>query len=248
MQKLNAGYQFDLHRLQIIALTAILIIAGFSSQAQTKRKYVEKNLPGYDEKKIHYGFSLGFQTTYNSLLLSEQFDQLPQFTGVNAKPSPGFNLGFLAQIKMNDFYDFRLHPTISFYENRIDFVRAQGADVFVQEEIIEGTRFEVPLLIKFKSSRVDNHRMYLIGGLKAIVEGGRRREDTGLDDRINVLRSDLAVDIGLGSELYFSFFKFSPELRYSFGLGNILGPGDSDTTKALQRLSFNSVSLILNFQ
>jgi hypothetical protein len=218
------------------------------THGQTK-KWVDKNLPGYDSKAIHYGFSLGFHTSYNSVLLSDDFANNPSITAVNPKPSPGFNIGFLAQFRLADYYDLRFHPTISFYENRIDYTRSNGGNgTFIQEEIIEGTRVELPLLLKFKSDRTNNHRMYFIGGINAILEGGRRKEDQAVDNRLEVMRSDLAVELGFGTEQYFSFFKFSPELRYSFGLGNILANREPEVAKVLDRLTFNKVSLILIFQ
>lgn len=222
---------------------------GYASLGQSKKRFIQKNLPGYDEKTIHYGFSLGFHTSYNSLLISDEMADIPSIVAINPKPSPGFNVGFLAQLRLSDYYDLRFHPVISFYENRLDYsIVAPGGEAFIQEEIIEGTRVEIPLLIKFKSSRVNNHRMYFIGGIKPILEGGRRKEDQAVDSRIEVMRSDLAIDIGFGTEQYFSFFKFSPEIRYSFGLGNILANREADISRALDRLSFNSFSILLVFQ
>jgi len=250
MQTINLRYQLHLHRRQIAGFFLIaLCFLAFTSLGQSKKRFIQKNLPGYDEKAIHYGFSLGFHTSYNSLLISDEMADIPSIVAINPKPSPGFNVGFLAQFRLSDYYDVRLHPVISFYENRLEYsVLSPAGEGFVQEEIIEGTRVEIPLLIKFKSSRVNNHRMYLIGGIKPILEGGRRKEDQAVDTRIEVMRSDLAIDIGFGTEQYFGFFKFSPEIRYSFGLGNILANRDADITRAIDRLSFNSVSILLVFQ
>jgi hypothetical protein len=250
MQTFNLRHQLHIHRHQIgIFFLVVLCFSGQQLFGQSKKRYIQKNLSGYDEKALHYGFSLGFHTSYNSLLISDEMADIPSIIAINPKPSAGFNVGFLAQFRLSDYYDFRFHPTISFYENRLDYsVVGPGSEVFVQEEIIEGTRVELPFLIKFKSSRVNNHRMYFIGGIKPILEGGRRKEDQAVDTRIEVMRSDLAIDIGFGTEQYFSFFKFSPEIRYSFGLGNILANREADITRAIDRLSYNSVSILLVFQ
>jgi hypothetical protein len=43
-------------------------------------------------------------------------------------------------------------------------------------------------------------------------------------------------------------FKFSPELRFSKGIGNMLGDGGNDFTQGIQSLNTNTITLYLLFQ
>ena len=55
-------------------------------------------------------------------------------------------------------------------------------------------------------------------------------------------KSNLALDFGLGLELFFKRFIISPGLRYSYGLTNISSNKDIDSIK------MNTVSLVFVFK
>ena len=250
MQAINSWNKLNLYRHKVIYCFAFLFLfASFSALAQ-KKKWVEENLPGYDKQKYHYGFSLAAHSSFNNIIYNNEFDSIPNLSAILPQASAGFSIGFLVNARMSEYWDFRFHPNIAFYETRLNYHYAgsQGNEGNVREELIEGTRIEFPLLLKWKSSRHGNNRMYLIGGIKPILEGGKRKDEDSTEDRVELLRSDLALDIGFGTEIYFSFFKFSPELRYSYGLSNLLASRDNDLTRGLQKVTYNSVTLYLNFQ
>lgn len=250
MQATDSWDKLYLHRHKIIyAIGFLLLFAGFSASAQ-KKKWVEENLPGYDKQKYHYGFSLAVHSSFNKITYNNEFDSVANLSAILPQSSPGFSIGFLVNARMSEFWDIRFHPTIAFYETRLNYHYSsfQGSAGNVREELIEGTRIEFPLLLKWKSSRHGNHRMYLIGGVKPVLEGGKRKDENSTQDRVELIRSDLAADIGFGSEIYFSFFKFSPELRFSYGLSNLLASRDNDLTRGLDRVTYNSITLYLNFQ
>ena len=249
MQTFNSWDKLYLHRHKIIyGLFFFFFMVGFSATAQ-KKKWVQENLPGYDKQKYHYGFSLAVHSSFNNIIYNNDFDSIPNLSAILPQASPGFSIGFLINARLSEYWDIRLHPNFVFYETRLNyhFAGSQGNEGSVREELIEGTRIEFPLLLKWKSSRHGNHRMYLIGGIKPVLEGGKRKDEDSTQDRVELIRSDLAIDIGFGSEIYFSFFKFSPELRFSYGLSNLLASRDNILTRGLDRVTYNSVTLYLNF-
>jgi hypothetical protein len=62
--------------------------------------------------------------------------------------------------------------------------------------------------------------------------------------------TDLALEMGLGFDLYFRYFKFSPEIRFSHGMMNLHQEGYSDNRMAgaISDIRRKSITVYLNFQ
>ena len=89
--------------------------------------------------------------------------------------------------------------------------------------------------------------MYVIAGISASMRSGKPKEtDTG---GLLISKTDLRVEIGLGLEKYFKFFKWSPELRYARGLINVAQRQNPETiyTLGIDRLLTHNFSLYLHF-
>ena len=65
------------------------------------------------------------------------------------------------------------------------------------------------------------------------------------------------AEVGLGCDFYLPFFKLIPELKFSFGLGNLLNKKRTDLaddntdiiyTRSVNRITPNMVSLVLYFE
>jgi hypothetical protein len=60
--------------------------------------------------------------------------------------------------------------------------------------------------------------------------------------------NDFAIEYGVGVDLFYPFFKFAPELRFSNGLTNLRSPGNNLGAKSLDRVVTNTVTLYLFFE
>ena len=65
---------------------------------------------------------------------------------------------------------------------------------------------------------------------------------------ISTKQNNYSIEIGLGIDLYFSYFKFSPEIKYSYGLNNILINQDNIYNKMINKLTTQSLLLSLTFE
>ena len=59
---------------------------------------------------------------------------------------------------------------------------------------------------------------------------------------------NMAFDIGIGLDLYFPLFKFSPEIRYSAGLRNMLSDKENIYNVNLDRLVTNNFAFFITFE
>ena len=225
--------------MKFISLFVLSLFIVLKVQAQDPRW---TNLPFYDDKFMHYGFTLGVNTSgFKSKVSSSYFTD--STTNVSPIYTPGFSLGFIVNFRLHDHFDLRLLPTVGFYSRSIvyDFTHSSNT------QTIESTFMEIPLLLKYKSMRRGNSRMYVLGGFKAAIEAGaKKKQRKPTDLRTNGF--DLCLDLGVGMDIYCHLFKFSPEIRFSHGLLNLLSNDPNIYSSSFSRLSSNTISLFLNFE
>ncbi len=247
MQITHVWHQLNLHRNKIIFVLA-LVCCSFQSGAQQKVRWVRKNNPNYDEKKLTYGFLIGLHTTTYQINYSDQFVNRPDLDTLHSVTpdwSPGFSLGFIVNYRISEFFDIRLTPEVAFYENKLRYQNTNGTH---QDQLVETTMVEFPILLKYKSERRENIRMYMIGGLKPGIDASGKKKLNQTTESLEVTGTNLSLEAGLGFDLYFPLFKFSPELRYSRGLVNVLDNTSNIYGQPLQRVNTNTITLYLLFQ
>lgn len=243
MQNAHFRYKLPLRSLQV-ALLGVLVFA--SAEAQ-HFKWARRNNPEFDRRKISYGFSIGIHTSAYQLKYSDQFvDQnFDTVHSVMASFTPGFSLGFLVNYRFNDVLDLRLMPKAGFYNHKLTYFFTDNS---TKQQIVETTMVEFPLLLKYKSMRRGNVRMYMIGGFTPAIEASGKNDIQGSTANIDIVNYNFSADVGLGFDFYFPLFKFSQEIRFSKGLVNMLGTDPSVYAAPLKQLNTNTISVYFIFQ
>jgi hypothetical protein len=82
------------------------------------------------------------------------------------------------------------------------------------------------------------------------VVGGQKKNDPEV---LQLNSYDLTLEYGVGLDMFYPYFKFAPEIRYSRGLANLHQPyynADAGTiyNNSLQKLTTNTITLYLNFE
>ncbi|MCH8319122.1 MAG: PorT family protein [Bacteroidetes bacterium] len=229
-------------------IRSLLILALlFSHHISKSQRIVGVNLPYYDERLMHYGFFMaGNYATFN-IKRSQFFVDDTTMLAVNPRGTPGFTLGFVVNLRLEQFFDLRFLPAAGFYLREVIFKLENNDSTYTKVESIESTYIELPLLLKYKSTRRANTRMYLIGGIKPAIEVGTRRAKIG-EDRLLTRNIDVALDYGFGIDLYFPMFKFSPEIRFSYGIINLLKPSDNILSNSIDKLRTNTFTVLFIFE
>jgi hypothetical protein len=209
--------------------------------------WARKNNPYYDEKrKVSYGFIIGLHTAAYEIKYSDAFvTGMDSLFSVEPDWRPGFALGFLVNYRAHEFLDLRIMPQVAFYENILTY---RYTDETSRQELVESTVVELPVLVKYKSMRRGNIRMYMVGGLKPGIEASGQRNVENVTDRLEITSFNLNVDAGIGFDLYFPLFKFSPEIRFSRGLLNQLDNTTNPYGKPLKSVTTNTISFNMIFQ
>jgi hypothetical protein len=247
MQNPDVWNKFNLHRAKIILLALACVWSGHSL-AQGKR-FVRKNNPNYDERKISYGFLIGLHSSALHLKYADQFvtQTFDSVYAVQPKWSGGFSLGFIVNYRAAEYLDFRLTPKVSFYEYTVNYVFTDRSVADIEQQV-SSTMVEFPVLAKYKSARRGNVRMYMVGGITPGIEASGKKDLESSTNRLELERFNLALEGGFGFDLYYPLFKFSPEIRFSRGLINVLGNTTNEFGAPLKSAYMNNVTVYLLFQ
>ncbi len=246
MQAIDLWNKLTLLRNQVVQVTLVFafVLLGSSAQAQLFR-WARQHNPNYDERKFSYGFSIGLHTSSYQVKYSDLFVANTTLHSVQPEFIPGFSLGFLVNYRLNEFFDLRLMPKAGFYSHYLTYYYTNRT---TQSQRVETTMVEFPLLLKFKSMRRGNVRMYMIGGFTPGIEASGKNDIGNSSGAIPILKSNVTLDAGIGFDFYFPLFKFSPELRFSRGITNMLGDDASIYKDPLSRLNTNTIGVYLIFQ
>ena len=206
------------------------------------------NLSGYDDTKVHYGFLLGAHSSYYRLKYSSVFSS-PNYSNLHSilpDVSPGFKLGFISDFSIYYPFDLRTLLQVSFQEFKVDYLYDDGT---VFSDVRPATFLESPILIKYKSKRRKNSRMFIIGGIKPSLEIGAKNKDEAGKDILELRAFDVSLEIGFGADLFFPLFKLSPEIRYSRGLFNMINDNSrNEYNLPIDKIIIHNISFFFTFE
>ncbi len=237
--------QLALHRNKI-GFILFLLVLPFASHGQLFQ-WARMHNPHYDDRKLTYGFMIGIHTSAYQVKYSDQFvtPKLDTVHSVEGPFSPGFSLGFLVNLRLNEFLDLRLMPKAGFYDHKLTYYYTNGTSA---HQFVETTMVEFPLLLKYKSMRRGNVRMYMVGGFTPGIEASGKNDIQSSTDNLAVKKLNLSLDAGMGFDFYFPLFKFSQEIRFSRGLVNMLADDPSAYHVPIKRINTNTISVYFIFQ
>jgi len=229
----------DIKKISLI----IIIILGINSTSKA-----DGNLPYIDDKLFHFGFSLGY-TTLN-------FAATPSLDSIGGKVysvgvsklQPGFTVGMISDLRLNRYLNLRFTPTLLFSSRILNYTTDKN---LTRESVFIGSiPISLPLLFKYSAERKENYRPYLIWGGGVSIDLSTDRTKSVLLKPLNFY-----TEFGAGCDIYFSFFKLAPELKFAIGLNDVLdhnfvpsNPIDTKYTLAISKLTSQMLTLTFNFE
>ena len=90
--------------------------------------------------------------------------------------------------------------------------------------------------------------MYFVGGITPGFEASGTSDLEENAELLQIKRFNATAEFGLGLDIYYPLFKFSPEIRFSKGMVNLLSDKKNDLSAGIDRLSSNVIALYLHFQ
>ncbi len=209
-----------------------------------------QNLPYADFKLLHLGFSIGTHvqdmTFVHSGLVTENgeswYMDIPEF-------SPGFNVNLMADLYLCQYLNLRVSPGIFFGNKVVKFRESNTQETRTQD--LKSNYIVLPVELKFSAQRCNNFRPYLIGGVMGAADVSKKRNDL-----LKLNTFDGYLTIGIGCDFYLPYFKLIPELKFCFGLTDVINrnrndlkdPADIRFTQSLTKATSNMVILSFYFE
>ena len=181
-----------------------------------------QNRPYIDFRRLHYGFFFGLHNQdlelANNGFVAANGEQW--FADVAAY-NPGFSVGVLADLRINNHLALRLIPSLHFGEKQVVFRELNSGNKERQQ--IKSTYMSCPLDLKFSAERFNNYRPYIMAGVNPMLDLTVKKQRPLL-----VKSFDFMVEFGLGCDFYLPFFKLIPELKFCFSLLDVLEKNRND--------------------
>ena len=95
------------------------------------------------------------------------------------------------------------------------------------EQYLKSTLLSVPVDLKISAQRFNNYRPYVVTGVAPSFDLTVKK-----GKELLMKRTDLMFEVGMGLDLYYPFFKMIPELKFCFGLKNVLDNNRTDLKDA----------------
>ena len=233
--------------LNIFFLIALLLCVSLISFGQRHKK--PQNLPRYDFKKIHFGFTLGINSLNFNINKNNNFLNNDTLLSMLSEDQKGFNLGIVSNLRLGKYTDLRFIPTLVFGERILNYSFNDQSNLPLQEKRIESTMIDFPFSLKYKSERYNNFRTYVMCGIKYSLDIASQSEiDDEGQELVKLNNHDLMIEGGFGIDFYLQYFKFSPQIKLSHGIINILAKDSTLYTETIKNLKTSSWMISFTFE
>ncbi len=212
-------------------MTAVSLLAAPSASSQQLNDKL-LNRPYADLRKWHLGFSVGVHTenlkfNHNGFVTENGeswFLEQPSY-------SPGFCVNGLFEVRLNNYFSVRVSPGMYFGNREIRMREANtGA---MERQNVKSAFVVMPVDLKFASQRYRNARPYVLGGIMPAFDVSKKRSDF-----LKLKTTDMYLSVGFGCDFYLPYFKFIPELKFCFGLTDVLEHKRPDLTDEPDKQKF----------
>ena len=215
------------------------------------QKQKVKNQPYGDHKLYHFGITVGMN--FQDIILTNNGIPAEDGTGIWYATipdySPGFSVGLLADMYLNPFLNLRFSPSLHFGDKNFEFIEPATNQNF--KSVVRSNYLTAPLDLKIRSMRLNNYRPYLLAGVYGALDLGTKK-----DEPILLKTVDYGLTVGLGCDFYLPIVKIAPELRFSFGLADLIEHNRADITDnsirkysgALSKGTSRMITLTFNFE
>lgn len=179
------------------------------------------NYLDFNQKPYYFGITLAYNSSDFKIFQSRNFVLNDSIRRVESVTGPGFNLGIVSNLKIGEYFDIRFLPTLSFAERNINYASTSD-DRRPFSRKVESVFVEMPFHARYKSVPFHDTRLFVIAGVKYsfdVASDSRSRQAASL---VKIAPNDFSFEIGAGAQFFLPFFIFSPEIKYSHGLNNIL--------------------------
>lgn len=203
----------------IVFLLGLLAAGRASAQLRD-----QLNLPDHDSKPFYLGIGFMYEQSHFQVSAHPKFLQSDSVLYVNPLNSGGFGVSGMFTFHVADHWEFRLaFPEFIFASNSLAYhvTYPPAGETNLATKNIQSLLLGFPAHVKFLSDRINNFRVYMLGGVNYQYDLASNSSARKAQDLVKLSPSDFSVEGGIGFQFYFPVFILSPELKFSEGVKNV---------------------------
>ena len=222
---------------RILTLLYICLLPACLAMSQDR---MAENRPYCDLRPFHFGVIVGAHLQDlefsnvgpQTITLDDGTTQEAIVTCDQDRWEPGFNVGVLGEFRLGTYFALRIAPQLYFANRHITFRNFTSLDsdgnptMLRQNQNLKTAYITCSCDVIYAAQRFNNHRPYIMAGVSPIMN-----LSTKANDYIQLKRSEMALEVGMGCDFYLPFFKLRPELKFMYSLGNCLNMKHRETLR-----------------
>ncbi len=241
---------FALHRLQKIIFGSAFVLFFLSQTSFAQLGKGNYNFLDYNGRNVYFGITIGYNQSDYKVVKSKNF--LPAYNdsiaGLAGVQGPGFNLAVVTNLRIGDYFDLRFLPGFSFSERDVSYTPVKANSTLPNQKI-EPVFVELPFHIRYKSAPYHDKRLFVTGGIKYDFDITSKSRQRTILNGLKIAPTDFQFELGAGVQMFFPYFIFSPEIKFSTGLGNILiYQNGLQESSVIEKLISRTVTISLHFE
>lgn len=213
-----------------LALSAALPAATAAAPRYVNAK--APNRPYTDLRPWHLGFAVG--THFQNLQFTHSgyvTDNGEQWLVEQPSYSPGFCVNALLSLRLSRFFSARVTPGLYFGSRTLRMIDHTTGDTARQS--LKSTYVVLPIDLKYSAVRLGDFRPYMVAGIMPAFDVNKKTSDL-----LRLNTADIYLTVGFGADFYLPYFKLIPELKFCFGLTDVLRHKRPDLAEDPQRYKF----------
>lgn len=251
----------------------LVFIALFITLRTYSQSRQVPNLLYFDNAKYHFGFLLGTNQMLFTIKTADDFQNVMYYNNntkqnmpdlncdsarlynVEGRPSFGFVIGIIGNMRMSEHFDLRLTPSLSFGERRLQYdllIYNEDETPYLHraDKDIQSTYIDFPLFVKYKGDRMHNVRPYVFAGAKYMLDlaSNAKKKEKENAGYVFLNRNDFYAFAGAGFDIYTAYFKFGVEASMSYGIIDVIKRNDQIYTLGIEKLSSKIFQLSFTFE
>ncbi len=197
------------------------------------------------EPLLHFGVEIGYNTSNFKVTLNQLYTTTSLVKTAESYNGPGFTLGIISDLRLWRYFDLRFIPDLSFGDKSLHYITPDSTVI----KDIQSTYLDLPVNLKYKSAPYKNTRIYIFAGGDYSIDFESTARARLAQDLVKISADDLSAEYGFGMEFHLPLVIISPEIKFSYGLSNVLTPNNALIYSAvLQGLRIRTVLFSVHFE
>jgi len=219
----------------------MICVCSLTAAAQVEKT---RNYRRFDEKTLHFGFMLGFNTAnFKAIPVPDAYEKYG-LRSLENKSQPGGQVGIVTTLKLfTPVVRLRFIPTLSFQERVLKYYYTnpdpnKTTDLYAEERV-NSTNLDFPVMLQFRTLRLNNFASYvLVGGQYSYdLQSQEDASQSLIDPFIKIKANDFQGQVGAGLEFFAPYFKFGFEIKYSQSFSNSFIQDGTIPSKPIDQLT-----------